>query len=252
MKRFFTLLELLIVIAIIAILAAILMPALGKARTKGKAISCINNAKQLGLMHALYQQDYENWYVPVYCQYNIRVNWAAIFWQSGYVTKINHLFCPSVVFDSGLNFNKDYNKISLNWTGFNYPGLGYNFWFVGSSAGHKKRGKNSIFPYGLPAKSSRIRNPSHVILHADSRYTRIGLTRSYYRLDHIMRGDGNSNFGVVQPWHGEVANVLWADGHATAELTGGSSASAYQRAPFSHGNTTPGDAGFENNHFYVD
>ena len=71
-------------------------------------------------------------------------------------------------------------------------------------------------------------------------------------LDHIVRADGNSNFGMVQPWHGEVTNVLRADGYATAELTGGTSASAYQRAPFSHGNTTSGKADFENNHFYVD
>ena len=54
----FTLVELLVVIAIIGILAGLILAALGKAKGRGSAMTCLNNLNQLGKAFMLYHGDF--------------------------------------------------------------------------------------------------------------------------------------------------------------------------------------------------
>src|SRR5439155_25625600 len=60
----FTLVELLVVVAIIALLAGILIPVFAQAREKGRQTYCLSNLRQMGAAMMLYTEDHDGFYPP--------------------------------------------------------------------------------------------------------------------------------------------------------------------------------------------
>ena len=106
----FTLIELLVVIVILAVLASLLVPAVGAALEKSRRTGCRNNMKQLGVALVQYADDHDGWLVlkgdkpsylvsgngnnPITGEYPFRNHVLKMF-SNNYITATAAWLCPS-------------------------------------------------------------------------------------------------------------------------------------------------------------
>ena len=229
----FTLIEVLVVISIIALLVALLLPALSSAREAGRATTCASQQRQF--VHAInaYAEDHNEW-LPTASAFTLHgynnPTWGAIvahyldFW---YYTEwsVSHDTYPDHARWVGF-FDTDRNEVSTplqcptahdlkNTWGTKYAvTYGYNGadWGLGSHDGFR-HGNYATVPWA--DRNGRVKrhwtvNPADTILSGD--WEDVSGNYEYRPAWRQLNAPGE-----LATMHNEAGNVLWLDGHLTAE-----------------------------------
>lgn len=202
-RRAFTLIELLVVISIIALLIAILLPALGRARDSAKLVLCSAQLQQVNLANRMYMDEHGSLFIRHRSYENITLPDGTTreeFWfdqLSKYFDNERGYRCPDI--ESG-SFEWAYDDDNI--------GYGYNAWFLGQ---HPSRGDTtfSIWTAGVDMDEAQVHNPSDQLVFADSE--RRGGTR--FSLSLWFPGGVNANEMVANERHDNNAAVAFHDGH---------------------------------------
>ena len=218
-RRSFTLIELLIVIAIIAILAAMLLPALQKARSKARNITCVSNLRQISYLSANYM-DTEGFISPTESYGGYDVSWtkALLPYLRPGVKALNQpaepLFsCPS---QQNKLMNNPLWEQSWARKAATYAKNAYT--------GNSPQNYNgcSWGPYGDTLrwfKQNQLKRPSRTLQFTEAYFasTAIVLSSTGSAIYYAATDTGSTTGSYTGGAHDSTSNIAWHDGHVSTE-----------------------------------
>jgi prepilin-type processing-associated H-X9-DG protein len=214
----YTLMELLVVLAIVFILAAILFPVFTQTRAKARAATCLSHLRQLGIAQLAYADDYDETLIS---NRDSAPDWddpqmgGAVMGLQPYIGNNDVFFCPEREttnkvgwFNSGLTWSQ--NKRNLGY------GTNYGIWDITTGMGVFRRLQevpptiaNPETTYVFPGRAlSDFKAPSETVLMSDTN------DYSYYTLAFYLQDIDGTTPQAVR--HNGMYHFCYVDGHVQA------------------------------------
>ncbi len=222
--RGFTLVELLVVVAIIALLLAVLLPGLSGARAQARAVVCASNIRQLAIANTAYTADNEGRFCPGAAGIRVRNlhRWHGI--RASKSQPFDPLRGPLVGYVSGqvaVRACPGFRRKVTGRTGAfesGCGGYGYNQAYVGRVMRPRRNGSWEILTDLYGVMSERVTRPAQTLMFADTAFASIAdgvieysfaEPRFHPQYIHFnARMDPSIHFR-----HSGRSNTAWCDGH---------------------------------------
>ena len=221
LKIGFTLLELLVVISVIALLTALLLPALYKAKSAAASTVCRGNLHQVGLALRMYLDDYGcypfDWHGRMGTGQimGMTLNVSPVVSETGLLPYLDERrslwFCPAQEDPQFQVKRWDGGEIVARGYAVNLGGTG-----VDPAGRHLGLGPRWTESYGhsiaIPelVRDNEVLAPADMIAYGDTSVNSYGLDLSPYRTDYSSIGQMDHRPAAR---HNRGANILFCDGH---------------------------------------